>query len=433
MILVSWSAVACGASARVDAGSEAAGHSGSPAPNTTGTPMGMNGPPDTADSSAPGSADSGTSTMMSTTSAEASTRADGSTRTDGSAGARDSAADGSTEVGTQPGGMVSIGPTTLYALGTGLNYYPTTAPPWTGPTENGPDGCLEQSLTSSGFAPIAQPPGNPFFAGGTWEPISQQFFLFGDYDGASLTESYSPSTNTWTLFSSPWSGGQGFVGAYNGLLYVLGGFDISGYAIATAYSFDPASKSYKTLKSLPAAAGDLFGATVGATMYLGGGCNNNNGPGQASPCLDTWYSYDPSSDTLKPLANVPTARGEAAAAELNGTIYVIGGFTGPAGETVGTNTVYAYDVSGGAWTQKKSYPISVSGACAAVWKGTLYVLGGYTTGYVQAVDPSYTTSKTKKVYAYDPNGDAWTEQPSMALDFLYGSAVSVCGAAQPHP
>src|ERR1700722_11904019 len=127
----------------------------------------------------------------------------------------------------------TAGAPTLYALGTGHG---------TGATI-GPDGMIEQALGPGGFAQIALPPQNGYLAGAAWESASQQFYLFGNTDGANAAQSYNPATNSWKgLPNLPAGGGEGCVAAVNGVLSIIGGFDDT----ATVLAYDPTSSKYTT-------------------------------------------------------------------------------------------------------------------------------------------------------------------------------------------
>src|SRR5205085_284110 len=93
------------------------------------------------------------------------------------------------------------------------------------------------------------------------------------------------------------------------------------------------------------------------------------------------------------LAPVPTPRSEVGAAEVNGLIYVVGGFEpgGAANE--------AYDPRTDSWSVRAPLPRSLNHAAAAGLNGKLYVVGGA---------DNQTGRSVASLYEYDPNSDAWT-------------------------
>lgn len=98
--------------------------------------------------------------------------------------------------------------------------------------------------------------------------------------------------------------------------------------------------------------------------------------------------------TLAPLPGGP--RQEVAAAVLDGTLYVLGGFDG-----MGRGTALAerYDVASDTWMRVADLPQPLNHAGAAVLGGAVYAVGGYVGSSFQA---------TAAVSRYDPAADAWT-------------------------
>jgi hypothetical protein len=78
------------------------------------------------------------------------------------------------------------------------------------------------------------------------------------------------------------------------------------------------------------------------------------------------------------LAPIGTPRSEVAVAELNGVIYVIGGFEA-SGNT--SALVEAYDTAADSWSGVSPLPVALHHAAAASANGKLYVLGGFTSDY----------------------------------------------------
>ena len=92
-------------------------------------------------------------------------------------------------------------------------------------------------------------------------------------------------------------------------------------------------------------------------------------------------------------------RQEVAVAELDGLIYVVGGFLGD-GST--SPAAEVYDVAADRWRSIAPLPAAVHHAGAAAIEGRVYVLGGFDDrGAVDAV------------WAYDPAADAWQRRAPM--------------------
>jgi subtilisin family serine protease/N-acetylneuraminic acid mutarotase len=120
------------------------------------------------------------------------------------------------------------------------------------------------------------------------------------------------------------------------------------------------------------------------------------------------YAYSKTTDTWSPIADAPRPLQHAAAAFVNGTLYVVGGLN-DANEQV--STAYAYDPAIDRWTQVASLPGPRWGAGQAVLGGMLYLVGGCTE------DPCWVASNS--VLRYDPLADTWAEvadYPTTVLD-----------------
>ena len=98
-----------------------------------------------------------------------------------------------------------------------------------------------------------------------------------------------------------------------------------------------------------------------------------------------------------PLAPMPTARQEIAVAEVNGRIFVIGGF-GPDSEAVAT--VEVYDPASNRWETRAPLPAPTHHAAAAVIDGRLFLVGGYGGGRLGS-------SALRTVYVYDEARSSW--------------------------
>jgi N-acetylneuraminic acid mutarotase len=105
--------------------------------------------------------------------------------------------------------------------------------------------------------------------------------------------------------------------------------------------------------------------------------------------------------TLTPM---PSQRQELSAAVLNGEIYVIAGF-----DTNGNSTdvVEVYNPQTDTWRSAASLPIATNHNEAAVAAGTLYAFGG----------------TSNRVFAYDPQRNAWNEVA--AMHFQHGDTAAV--------
>ena len=97
------------------------------------------------------------------------------------------------------------------------------------------------------------------------------------------------------------------------------------------------------------------------------------------------------------LAPVPTPRSEVAATELNGKIYVFGGFG------AGATKNEQYDPEANTWRQRTPVPQRVDHAAAVSLAGKIYLIGGF-DGRFRAVDT---------VWAYDPETNTWDQKADL--------------------
>lgn len=110
-----------------------------------------------------------------------------------------------------------------------------------------------------------------------------------------------------------------------GKFYVLGGLAAAWTPKGLVYEYDPASDQWTKKKNMPLLSHHLAVTQLNGKIYvMGGFVKPEKGPTAWQP-IDNAWEYDPSNDTWKALAPLPTKRGSASATVVNGKIYVIGG------------------------------------------------------------------------------------------------------------
>jgi len=190
--------------------------------------------------------------------------------------------------------------------------------------------------------------------------------------------------------------------ALNGRIYAIGGSQGFGSSLNTVEVYDPSSNSWRSSNDPPGTAGapapmptaryELAVAAVNGKIY---GIGGHGGPNQE---LNTVEAYDPATNTWStdvevvspkgvvlhiPLAPMPTARSDLAAAAVNGKIYAIGGFGGL------LNTVEVYDPATNRWTAAANLPTARYSLAAADANGLIYAVGGTSA----TATPSNTTEQ----------------------------------------
>ena len=96
-------------------------------------------------------------------------------------------------------------------------------------------------------------------------------------------------------------------------------------------------------------------------------------------------------------AALQAAHSEFATAELDGAIYVVGGYA--IGDVEGTS-VHIYDTASDRWRRGPSLPAPAHHLMAASAGGKVYVMGGQSTGL-------FGGGFTDSVWALDPNSGRW--------------------------
>lgn len=131
----------------------------------------------------------------------------------------------------------------------------------------------------------------------------------------------------------------------------------------------------------------LAGAELDGILYAAGGM-----VGETGRPLATFAGYDPSADRWQVLPQLPVPTRAAAAAALDGRVYVVGGTTA----ADNTGAVWAYDPAARRWERRRPLPAPRFNHGAVALGDTLYVLGGYAGG-----------REHRDVFAYRPAANRW--------------------------
>src|SRR5438874_6930536 len=155
---------------------------------------------------------------------------------------------------------------------------------------------------------------------------------------------YNNTTNTWSNVAPlPVALSQGTMGAWNGKIYVAGGY-LGGTSVTNALRiYDIASNTWTSGANMPTSPGveAAAGAVVNGKFYVMGGGDFNNG-------LNTNFIYDIATNTWTTGATLPDFRTNTYGTAYNGLIYVYGGVILPAFMT--TDTLLRYDPVANSWT-----------------------------------------------------------------------------------
>lgn len=234
----------------------------------------------------------------------------------------------------------------------------------------------------------------------------------------SVHEVYDPATNSWSsAASSPTARNRMVAGVIDGKLHVVGGTNPGGHqAIHEVY--DPSTNTWATLAPMLRSRTDAVSGVIGGKLFVAGGIGDFQGC--QSNCLAALTSlevYDPSTNSWTLLASMSTQRYGAAGGAIDGKLYVAGGTT--ASGTVQTS-LEVYDPVTDTWTLMTPMPTprSLGGSpAAAVIDGKLYVAGGIGAN----------SSILDTLEVYDPQTDTWTTLAPMPTARTYLAADQING------
>jgi N-acetylneuraminic acid mutarotase len=152
--------------------------------------------------------------------------------------------------------------------------------------------------------------------------------------------------------------------------------------------FNSVGNEWYQRANMPTLRGCAASAVVNGKIYIIGGRSNTTN------YLTTVEEYNPATNSWVTKANMPTPRSHLSAAVYNNKIYVFGGFA----STGSINTVEEYNPTTNTWTTKANMPTARAGLTAASVNNKIYVIGGEGTSYLnvnQEYDPINNTWATK--------------------------------------
>jgi N-acetylneuraminic acid mutarotase len=120
------------------------------------------------------------------------------------------------------------------------------------------------------------------------------------------------------------------------------------------------------------------------------------------------------------LAPMPIPRSETAVAELDGKVYVLGGY--PAGR-IPSDVVQVYDVRTDTWGTTTPLPMPMHHTVAVSVDGTLYAIGGEFGGAGDGNPPVFLDT----VFAYEPAKATWEPRAPMPRGASAGGAGVIDG------
>jgi Kelch motif len=161
-------------------------------------------------------------------------------------------------------------------------------------------------------------------------------------------------------------------------------------SLATVERFDFRTGRYEELPPLPRELNHVAVEAWGGHVYAIGGLLDDI---ESFEATDRAWRFDVDRERWEPIAPMPTARGAAGAAVLDGKLYVVGGVV----DGNRQRTLEAYDLRTGRWSRLAPMRVGRDHLGVAVLGGRIYALGGR-----QADERPLTVFER-----YDPEADRW--------------------------
>ncbi|RMH05060.1 MAG: kelch repeat-containing protein [Nitrospirae bacterium] len=196
------------------------------------------------------------------------------------------------------------------------------------------------------------------------------------------------------------------VAQVGGIIYVVGGFvkptlwnfwKITGSDLVEAY--DPVADRWMMKSPLPLPVHHAGAAELNGKLYIVGGFTQSGGT--IWHAVSTVFEYTPDTGSWRTRAPMPTARGGLGVVAVAGRLYAIGGFDGETNPPA----VEVYDPQTDSWTTAASLPTPRDHLAAVAVADRIYAIGGR-----KQLDY---TRNLATVEEYDPDRDQWVAKTPM--------------------
>ena len=227
------------------------------------------------------------------------------------------------------------------------------------------------------------------------EVINSKLYLFGGIGGGAegSVQIYNPNTNSWSLgAAAPYAAGSVSTAVINGKVYIAGGI-VSGNTVGTAAVYDPVADAWSTIASMPAGRNHAAAGTDGRKLFIFGGRTGGNTVSDGfndvqiyDPVSNTWQWSGASGSTIPPLPQARSGMGKAGF--CGNEFYVIGGEN----TTSVYNRVDVYNPTSQTWRLEAAMPTALHGISPVMTDGKIFVAGG-------GVQVGQSTSTTFQIFA----------------------------------
>jgi uncharacterized delta-60 repeat protein len=229
-------------------------------------------------------------------------------------------------------------------------------------------------------------------AGGALTSVSGNLYSFGGFNGSATTSSYKFDGTVWTPIAplpAPLSGAAAVNDGTH--IYVLG----LSASTATVYRYDPGTNNYAALAPYATATGSH------AAIYLGGKIYKFGGFSPFGFQTNALEIYDVASNTWTAGANYPIAVNGLVAFAHGNFIYGAGGYNSV---SEGTNKTHRYEPATNTWNDAAiaDLPAARHDAAAAFYNGGGVLAGG--TGSLNV---------SNSVISWNPASNTWSTLPNL--------------------
>jgi hypothetical protein len=246
----------------------------------------------------------------------------------------------------------------------------------------------------------------------SYSSVTGRFYLVGGIakvEGVQVRriEEYDPATRRWaTVASLPSNVNHVQAVELGGLIYYIAGWA----GPYNTYAFNPVTRAVSIKAKMPRPRGGGGVAVHDGRIYYAGGLDPYR------VVSTPWFSvYDPQTNRWSELPDMPRARDHFGAAVVGGKLYAIGGRHVVRENPVVENDVF--DFATGRWhTGLAPLPTERSGTATAVLGDEILILGG---------ERIWSQPPKKLVEAYHPATNTWRTLPEMAVG-AHGIQAAVC-------
>ncbi|MBM3212557.1 hypothetical protein FJZ33_10065 [Candidatus Poribacteria bacterium] len=241
--------------------------------------------------------------------------------------------------------------------------------------------------------------------------------LSKDFDFLSTVEVYDPKTDKWTRKADMPTPRRidNSVSAVNGKIYAIGGAS-NNSDLSAVEEYDPAKDVWVKKSPMPTSRYGLCTVVANNKIYAIGGTTAALNFNESLPTVE---EYDPSTDKWTKKTNMPTPRLCLSAVQINGKIYVMGGYSG-FNKAIVHKTVEVYDPAADRWSAKSDMVMGRFAFGASTSDGKIYVFGGVMGERNAGVEDS-------SVEEYNPINDMWAQKADMPIRKAGLSASTVDG------